>query len=100
MIVRHFLVGASIAAAFFAGRALAPRGLETITPNWPSAAYADDIVRHMTSEGEFASTDGGNAYLWRWNGERIELVGQCSRVEKAPEGQAAYVWLPGVERRP
>jgi len=64
----------------------------------PAPAFAGDI--EAIGDGEtFVSTDGGNAYLWRRNGDRIELLGQCSRIMDDSEAQAPFVWLPGVERR-
>jgi len=49
--------------------------------------------------GTFVSTDGGNAYLWRREGDRVVLLNHCARVvdETQPE-QATYVSMPGVER--
>jgi len=69
-----------------------------LLPIAPTPALAGSIA--SVKDGEtFVSTDGGNAYLWRRNGDRIELVGQCVRTVGGPEAQATFVWLPGVERR-
>ena len=46
----------------------------------------------------FVSLDGGNAYLWRYDGRRVELLGATQVVEGADE-QTAFVWSPAVERR-
>lgn len=67
-------------------------------PFAPAAARADVPVPAV--EGDtFVTADGGNAYLWRIHENRIELVGQCSRIEPESRDQARFVWLPGVERR-
>ena len=64
----------------------------------PTPALAGDLGQ--VAKGEtFVSTEGGSAYLWRRNGDRIELVGHCQRLAEDREGQATFVWLPGVERR-
>jgi hypothetical protein len=60
-------------------------------------AWAGDptlIDAHAT----FVSTEGGNAYLWRRDGDKLVLVSHCMRLEGGSEGQATYVSLPGVER--
>ena len=62
----------------------------------PATAQAGHPV--SIDEGEtFVSTDGGNAYLWRRDGDRLVLVNHCKTVEST-QGQTAYVSQPGVER--
>ncbi len=115
---RFILIGL-FAAAFFAGRASTSRMDSGPRLDWSSVAFADEVVRHGIDSGwnwgfeddvvrhglggheEFISTSGGNAYIWRrTNDNEIELVGQCAVLEEDVSGQASYVWLPGVERRP
>jgi hypothetical protein len=62
-----------------------------------SPAYAGGPLE-VGSSATFVSTDGGNAYLWRRDGDRLVLLNQCMRIQGAAEGQATYVSLPGVER--
>jgi hypothetical protein len=104
MLDRRFIAALLLVGAFFAGRELFPRSGVGSSFAWPQAARADDIIRVGISPdaagNQFVSTSGGNAYLWRWNGERVELVGQCARIEQKGSPQAAYVWLPGVEQGP
>jgi hypothetical protein len=98
MSIRHFL-GAVIllGGAWAVGRFSSPS--HSALPGLIPPASAAEILGGV-SEGEvFISTDGGSAYLWRRVADRIELIGVSSRIEKGPEGQASYVWLPGVERR-
>ena len=113
MMSRHFIAAGLIAAAFFAGRAWPDH---TPIGFGPSEARAQETGRHLYDTGsdqilrhglrgfedggEFISTSGGNAYLWRRVGDQIELVGQCAQIEEDISGQASYLWLPGVERRP
>lgn len=88
-------------ALFGLGRLSVGPGLLEIAPGIPfapPAARADIPV--PAAEGDtFVSADGGNAYLWRVHENRIELVGQCARIELESRDQARFVWLPGVERR-
>jgi hypothetical protein len=119
MMVRHFIVIGLVAAAFVAGRAWPTRSSvdsalgmaspayadELVTETgWPFSVVRDDVVRPGVGMGSgvdgFVSTSGGNAYLWKRNGDRIDLVGQCAVVEEDVRGQASYLWLPGIERRP
>jgi hypothetical protein len=88
--------GLLVVAGWWAGARSAPNAVPAalgVTPAW-----AGEIESVKAGE-MLISTDGGNAYLWRRNGERIELVGQCVRTMGGPEDQATFVWLPGVERR-
>ena len=55
-------------------------------------------MMHVAEGETFVSTDGGNAYLWRRDGDRLVLINHCKTVESAQGGQSAYVSLPGVER--
>ena len=84
-----------LAAAFLAGRALAPStdgGLLGATP-----AFAQGSIQ--VGEGSiFVSTYEGGAHLWRFDGRRIELLGATKLVD-GPDEQAAFIWAPGVERR-
>ena len=94
---RILVVGFLLLAAWGIGRATAPSSLVSAPPVFPAAAQAEEIIQ--VSDGEmFISTEGSNAYMWqRWE-DRLVLLGVCSTV-KGPEGQASYVWYPGVERR-
>jgi hypothetical protein len=62
-----------------------------------SPAFAGEPVQ-VSDGATFVSTDGGNAYLWRREGNRIVLLNHCLRTGKDTGGQATYVSLPGVER--
>jgi len=95
---RILLMGLVLLAGWGIGRGFAPASTASIPGLAPSTAHASELLRGV-SEGEvFISADGGNAYLWqRWE-DRIVLVGVCSSV-KGAQGQASYVWQPGVERR-
>ena len=95
---RILVVGFLLLAAWGIGRATAPSSLVSAPPVFPAAAQADELIRGVSHEEIFISTDGSNAYMWqRWE-DRLVLLGVCSSV-KGPEGQASYVWYPGVERR-
>lgn len=110
---RHFIVLGLVVAAFLAGRAWSDR---TLFGFGPSEAVAQETGRHLydtgydtvlrhgqrgfADGGEFVSTSGGNAYLWRRVGNEIDLIGVCAQIEEDISGQASYLWLPGVERRP
>ncbi|GJM44382.1 MAG: hypothetical protein DHS20C21_12240 [Gemmatimonadota bacterium] len=91
------LVGIALfgAGVLVSGRIHAPDSASLLGA---SPAFAGD-VEEIAEGATFVSTDGGAAYLWRRNGDRIELIGQCQRTEGDSEGQATFVWLPGVERR-
>ncbi len=119
MMARRFILVGLVAAAFIAGRAWPTRSpmdsaLGLASPahadelvretGWPFTVVRDDVVRPGvgTESGVdgFVSTSGGNAYLWKRNGDRIDLVGQCAVEDEDVRGQASYLWLPGIERRP
>lgn len=63
----------------------------------PAPAWADGAFP-VSDGATFVSTDEGNAYLWRRDGNRIVLINHCQRIPEGVEGQATYVSLPGVER--
>jgi hypothetical protein len=91
---RSLLILLGLAAAFLAGRALAPstEGLLGAAP-----AFAEGTLS-VAAGDTFVSTDEGTAYLWRYDGNRVELLGATKVVEGAEE-QATFIWMPGVERR-
>ncbi|MCP5111222.1 MAG: hypothetical protein GY953_10340 [bacterium] len=77
--------------------ARAPLGGGTLPMPGPATAAAGEVL--SVGDGEsFVTSDGPNAYLWRRVGDRLELLGQAARSDGGASGQAAYVWLPGVER--
>lgn len=85
----------ALAVGVLAGRGLLP-GLEGGTPLAPTPALAGNAL--TVEDGQvFVTADGASVYLWRRSGDRVTLLGQCSRTE---EGTAAatFVWMPGVER--
>jgi hypothetical protein len=92
---RNLFVLIGLAAAFLAGRALAPSG-ESLLGTSP--AFAGDGTLHVREGDTFVSADGGTAYLWRYDGRRVELLGATKSVEGSEE-QATFIWMPGVERR-
>lgn len=97
---RNLILVLGIVAGVAMGHWLGSRGSALPLPG-PTTAWAGTPV--MVKNGEtFVSTDGGNAYLWRREGDRIVLLNQCARVQgegaNAQEAQATYVSIPGVER--
>lgn len=87
-----------ILAAWGIGRSTAPASKVAQQAFLPAAAQATEIARGISDGEIFISTDGGNAYMWqRWE-DRLVLLGVCSTT-KGPQGQASYVWNPGVEKR-
>ncbi|MCA9752214.1 MAG: hypothetical protein KC591_08500 [Gemmatimonadetes bacterium] len=84
----------ALAVAFGLGRWLAAGPAEILAP---PAAMASETVA-VSAGQRLVSTDGGTAYLWHFDGQRVELLGVTKAVEGG-EGQAAFVWMPGVERR-
>lgn len=83
----------------FVGERLAPSRTPSTPLFFPGSAEASEAIRGVADGEVFVSTEEGNAYLWKRIGDRIELIGQCSRVEGGNSGQASFVWMPGVERR-
>jgi hypothetical protein len=61
-------------------------------------AHAESAPLAVADGMDFVSTDGPNAYLWQRAGDRLVLIGQCSRTPTTQGAQATFVWLPGVER--
>ncbi len=95
---RWVLAGIALGLGFLVGRSqVAPNPGAAFSI--PATAVAGEVLSDVGPGNTFLSTDGGNAYLWRRTGDRIELLGQCQRAEGGDAGQAGYVWLPGVERR-
>ncbi|MGQ0722318.1 MAG: hypothetical protein ACT4PE_12220 [Candidatus Eiseniibacteriota bacterium] len=97
MLRRSWVFALALALSFAVGhltggRDAAVPAVPGVTPAW--AGDPMSIDDHAT----FVSTDGGNAYLWRRDGDRLVLVSHCMRMEVGAEGQATYVSLPGVER--
>ena len=88
---RSLWILAALGSAFWLGRA----GVDA--PVGPTPAFAAETVA-VHDGAHFVSTEGGTAYLWHFDGNRVELLGKTQSVDGA-EGQAAYVWMPGVERR-
>ena len=95
---RNLILVLGIVAGVLAGRQLgSDRGADALLPG-PSAAWAGTPVA-VDDGGTFVSTDGGNAYLWRREGDRIVLLNHCARLmDETQTGQATYVSMPGVER--
>jgi hypothetical protein len=85
-----------LVAAFLAGRFLVPAGptLLGATPALASSSTALQVKEGHT----FVTAGEGTAYLWEFVGGRIGLLGVTQMVEGA-DGQAHYIWMPGVERR-
>ena len=84
----------AFAAGILAGRIGTGPGEATLLA--PAAALAGDTL--SVSDGQvFVTSDGPNTFLWRRNGDRLTLLGECARTS---EGKAAatFVWMPGVER--
>jgi hypothetical protein len=93
---RNLLYLSGLVAALILGQWLG-RAAPSSVPVGVSPAWADAPI--FVDEGEtFVSTDEGNAYLWRRDGDRIVLINHCLRLAEGPTGQATYVSLPGVER--
>jgi hypothetical protein len=95
---RKLILIFGLAAAVLFGRELGRDArVDAILPG-SGAAWAGTPMA-VEDGGTFVSTDGGNAYLWRRDGDRIVLLSHCARVvdEGQPE-QATYVSMPGVER--
>ncbi len=95
---RVLIVGAIALAAFLGARFSGSESAVPAVSLGPPPALAGTPMAVAPGE-TFVSTDGGNAYLWRRTDDRIELVGQCVRVDPEATVQAPFVWLPGVERR-
>jgi len=90
-----YLLG--LAVALLVGRWWGGAGPSVPLLPGATPAFADGAV--SVAEGAtFVSTEEGNAYLWRRDGDRIVLVNHCMRTVDGPDGQATYVSLPGVER--
>jgi hypothetical protein len=95
---RILLLGSLLLAGWIIGRGTTPAPPASLPGISPSAAHASELLKGVSAGEVFISAEGGNAYLWqRWE-DRIVLVGVCSSV-KGTEGQASYIWYPGVERR-
>jgi hypothetical protein len=95
---RILVMGFLLLAAWGIGRATAPSAPAQLPGFFPTA-QAGEIVTGVSDGEIFISTDGGSAYMWqRWGEDRIVLLGVCSSI-KGPQGQASYVWNPGVEKR-
>lgn len=95
---RNLILVLGIVAGVAAGSWLGSGGSPADLLPGPSVAWAGTPA--MVKNGEtFVSTDGGNAYLWRREGDRIVLLNHCARVmDEGQTGQATYVSMPGVER--
>ena len=84
------------AAGLAAGRWLSEAGPQG---SWlgPPAAHAGTEGMPLGDGAVFVTSDGPNAFLWRRAGDRLQLLGQCSRTAEGT-AQATFVWMPGVER--
>jgi hypothetical protein len=95
----NLLLVAGIAAGVLVGWQLgsSPERGAALVPG-PATAWAGTPVA-VEDGGTFVSTDGGNAYLWRREGNRVVLLNHCARLmDETQTGQATYVSMPGVER--
>ena len=80
-IVLAFAVGA------LAGRAF----LGSETTAWLGAAPAMAGDAAAVEDGQtFVTADGPSTYLWRRSGDRLELLGECTRT---PEGKAQATFV-------
>lgn len=94
---RNLTLILGIALGVAVGRWLGDRSAAELLPG-PATAWAGTPT--LVKNGEtFVSTDGGNAYLWRREGDRIVLLNHCARLmDNEQTEQATYVSMPGVER--
>lgn len=95
---RNLILILAVAAGILVGRTMGRDGRADALLPGPAAAWAGTPM--MVEDGKtFVSTDGGNAYLWRREGDRIVLLNHCARVmDDSQTEQATYVSMPGVER--
>lgn len=94
---RNGFVALGLAAAALFGYWQGAGGSPAALVPGPSTALADGTL--LVEDGEtFVSADGGNAYLWRRDGDRIVLLNHCERIDEGVGGQATYVSVPGIER--
>jgi hypothetical protein len=94
---RNLILVLGIAAGVVVGQQLGASGRGEALLG-PGAAWAGTPVA-VDDGGTFVSTDGGNAYLWRREGNRLVLLNHCARLmDETQTGQATYVSMPGVER--
>jgi hypothetical protein len=95
---RNLILVLGIAAGVLVGQQLGAGDRGVALLSGPSTAWAGTPVS-VDDGGTFVSTDGGNAYLWRRDGDRIVLLNHCARLmDDTQAGQATYVSMPGVER--
>lgn len=94
----HLFILLALAVGLVAGSLLGGSGVsDPADLIGVSPAHASNGVQ-ILDRSTFLSADGANAYVWRWDGERVTLVGQCSRIDVESTEQAPFVWMPGVEK--
>jgi len=95
---RNLILILGVAAGILIGRELGRDARMGALVPGPAAAWAGTPMA-VENGATFVSTDGGNAYLWRREGDRIVLLNHCARVmDDSQAEQATYVSMPGVER--